>query len=287
MTDLSLGYLSLPGASATDLVQSAHSAGLPQVGLRIAGRRPDDAGDWVADDPAALRTLQAALQHTGIRVMNVAAHYVDGETRVADFSRAFDTAAALGARFFCLSSYDADESRLSQTLGALAEAAAARRLTLALEFVPYSQTRTLDAACRVIEGARAGNLGVLLDLLHFMRSGSSLQSLRVAARHIGFVQLCDGTLQSPAPEHLADEARGGRLYPGEGAFPLADILGALPAGLPLEIEVPHASVRHLPFADQAIAAATAVLRYLETAPGVAPSSNPSTSLTFTTQKEPA
>lgn len=264
MPSLSLGYLSLPGASATELVYAAHAAGLDRIGARIGGRQPHDAGDWPVAGGAAFKSLCEAMDATGVRVMNVSAHYLGEATPLASYACVFDTAAKLGARFVCLSSYDPEEARLSERLAQLAQTARGHGLALALEFVPYSATRTLEAAARVIATAGVSGLGVLLDVLHFMRSGSSLESLRaLPADQLAFVQLCDGSRQAPLPEKLSQEARGGRLYPGEGAFPLHDILAALPAGVPLEIEVPHAGMAGRPFGEQAIAAAAAVQSFLQ------------------------
>ncbi|MDB5848586.1 MAG: sugar phosphate isomerase/epimerase, partial [Rhodoferax sp.] len=129
--------------------------------------------------------------------------------------------------------------------------------------VPYSATRTLAAAAHAIALSRASHLGVLLDLLHFMRSASGLASLRaLPPEHLAYVQLCDGPLTGPAPEKLAEEARGQRLYPGQGAFPLRDILQALPASVPFEIETPHAGLAGRGFDEQAIAAAAATRHFL-------------------------
>ncbi|MDB5743054.1 MAG: sugar phosphate isomerase/epimerase [Polaromonas sp.] len=267
MPSLSLGYLSLPGANATQLVHAAHAAGLHRIGVRIGGRQPDDAGDWPVAGGTALQSLRLAMDATGVAVMNVSAHYLGAATPLASYGSVFDTAAKLGARFVCLSSYDPEEARLSERLAQLTQTARSYGLALALEFVPYSATRTLDAAARVIAAAGITGLGVLLDLLHFMRSGSSLESLlALPATHLAFVQLCDGARQAPPQEKLSEEARGGRLYPGEGAFPLHDILAALPADVPLEIEVPHARMAGRPFDEQAIAAAAAVQSFLRALP---------------------
>lgn len=266
MPPLSLGYLSLPGASASELVHAAHAAGLQCAGVRIAGRKPEDVGNWPAHNTLALADLHRAMSETGVQVMNVSAHYLAEDTALQSYAPIFATAAALGARFVCLSSYDPDEDRLAARLTQLACTASDHGLRLALEFVPYSATRTLEAAARVVASVNASNVGVLLDALHFMRSGSRLQSLRELPReHLAFVQLCDGQATSPPPERLSEEARGGRLYPGEGTFPLREILAAVGTDVPLEIEVPHARMAGRPFDEQAATAAAAVQFYLQAA----------------------
>lgn len=261
--DLSLGYLSLPGATPQQVVAAAGAAGLQQAGLRIGPRTASEPGDWPVNDARLLRELADQASGCGVHILNVVAQYVTPQTTAASFDALFDAAQQLGARFVCLSSYDPQPQRLGDTLGRLAEAAAARSLQLALEFVPYSETRTLAAAQQAIAHSGAPNAGVLLDVLHFMRSGGDVAGLQaLSAGQLAFVQLCDGAAQAPRPEDLSAEARTGRLYPGEGAFPLRQILAALPAAVPMEIEIPHASLRDAPFEQQAIRAAVACRAWL-------------------------
>ena len=53
--------------------------------------------------------------------------------------------------------------------------------------------------------------------------------------------MCDGPRAAPGPPGdlgaLADEARHGRLFPGEGELPLRELLDALPPDLPCCVEV--------------------------------------------------
>ncbi len=58
----------------------------------------------------------------------------------------------------------------------------------------------------------------------------------------------------PAPHDtpaLIREARTGRLLPGEGALPLADLVAALPADLPLAVEAPCRATAELPAVERA------------------------------------
>jgi hypothetical protein len=50
---------------------------------------------------------------------------------------------------------------------------------------------------------------------------------------------------------LTREARTGRLLPGEGVLPLADLVAALPDGLPLAVEAPCQATAALPALDRA------------------------------------
>ena len=47
------------------------------------------------------------------------------------------------------------------------------------------------------------------------------------------------------------EARTGRLLPGEGVLPLAELVAALPEGAPLAVEAPCRATADLPAAERA------------------------------------
>ncbi len=62
-----------------------------------------------------------------------------------------------------------------------------------------------------------------------------------ATANIGLIvhaQLCNVADLSVTTDY-AEEAAGNRLTPGDGVFPLAAFLRALPADIPLELEVPQ------------------------------------------------
>ena len=81
-----------------------------------------------------------------------------------------------------------------------------------------------------------------MDALHFHRSRVSLQELRQCpADWFHCAHLCD--CEAPIPtdlESLVHTGRAERLYPGEGAVPIADMIDAIPGkNILLGLEVPH------------------------------------------------
>jgi len=61
-------------------------------------------------------------------------------------------------------------------------------------------------------------------------------------------------------QELIRQARGDRLFPGEGGLDLKGLLAALPAGLPISVEIPHAKpMSPLERARRALAATQALL----------------------------
>jgi sugar phosphate isomerase/epimerase len=105
---------------------------------------------------------------------------------------------------------------------------------------------------------------LLCDTWHFIRSGCSPGDLRdVDAGLIGYVQVNDGAGHIP-PEDMIPEAMCERLYPGDGEFPLAELLSFAPRDVPWGTETP--SIRRanagLSASDQAHEAMAAMQRLL-------------------------
>jgi hypothetical protein len=131
-----------------------------------------------------------------------------------------------------------DRGRTVDQCGIFAEQASARDLDATLEFLPGMPVHDLPSALDVVRQVNRPNFRVLIDAMHFFRSGSDLTQLSVLNPSlIGHVQLCDVPLQSRYASY-AGEARYDRLQPGEGELPLLDLLVALPADSIAGIEVP-------------------------------------------------
>jgi sugar phosphate isomerase/epimerase len=86
---------------------------------------------------------------------------------------------------------------------------------------------------------------ILVDALHMQRSGGKPADVgAVAPDRLPYVQLCDGPFQPILPDSAValSEARTGRLFPGDGELPLAELVGVLPAGASLAVEAPVADL---------------------------------------------
>jgi sugar phosphate isomerase/epimerase len=109
-----------------------------------------------------------------------------------------------------------------------------------LEPMPWVHTATVRQARRIVELAGADNAAVLPDAIHFFRADNSLADL--AGAPLRYAQFCDAHPGRPADAgELMRQARGDRLFPGEGALDLRGLLAALPPDLPLSLEVPVAA----------------------------------------------
>ena len=110
-----------------------------------------------------------------------------------------------------------------------------------LEFFPgKSSRRTLVTAVQVMEAAGRTETGILVDTLHFNRSGSKVEQLHnIPGSRLPFVHVCDATVQDTyTTEELLHTGRAERLPPGEGGIDIRGILRHMPPGIPVALEVP-------------------------------------------------
>jgi len=105
--------------------------------------------------------------------------------------------------------------------------------------MPWVEISTVAKAKRIIAAAGKKNAALLVDAIHFYRADNRLDELKNVPMR--YLQLCDAHPGRPADmQEIIRQARGDRLFPGEGALDLESLLRALPADLPVSLEVPHA-----------------------------------------------
>jgi sugar phosphate isomerase/epimerase/4-hydroxyphenylpyruvate dioxygenase-like putative hemolysin len=266
--DYSLAHLTALSLSPPELVDAAADAGYRYVGLRLTRVTPQEPHYPLATDPALMRTTKVRLAATGIDVLDIELARISPHDDPRDFLRFLDAGAELGARHVITQLPDPDRFRKIDRFAQLCEMARPLGLTIDLEFPSWTETPDLREAIRVLRGADQPNAGILIDLLHFARSGSSLADLRqVPAQWFHFVHVCDAPPGVPATnEGLIHTARFERLFPGEGGIDVHGILDALPAGLPYALEIPRATlVAQVGGKEHARLSITAARNYLDTA----------------------
>jgi sugar phosphate isomerase/epimerase len=112
--------------------------------------------------------------------------------------------------------------------GAACTEAAGYGLRLQLEFMPFTPIPNLRSAWRVVSEAGAANGGLVLDVWHFRRSGSSpAQLAAIPADRLFTVQLSDGPAD-PEPD-LWHAASHDRWLPGTGRLDVTGILRSVRA----------------------------------------------------------
>jgi sugar phosphate isomerase/epimerase len=244
---LSLDHLTVIDATPFELIDAAAAGGFDAVGLRIVTPFAAKEVFPVVGQPDVQREIKAHMAATGVKIGLVESIWLGADADPDALTPAMTTGAELGAGFALVAGNDANESRLIDNLGRLADIAKMHGLKIAFEFMPFTQVRSLDQALRIGEKVAAPNLQLLVDALHVSRSGDDMRTLpRLDSSIVGYIHLCDAPAKLPPPDGLRDEARLDRLDPGEGELPLDDFLDAMPADVPIGVEVPCRAYAHLP-----------------------------------------
>ncbi|HYQ68260.1 TIM barrel protein [Actinophytocola sp.] len=242
--EYSVAHLSALSLSPPELISAAADAGYDFVGLRLTRVTPDEPHYPVATDPALLRETKARLADTGVRVLDVELARIGPHDDPRTFQRYLEVGAELGARHVITQLPDANRDRKTEHFALLCDLARPLGLTIDLEFPSWTETPNLAEATYVLRTADRVNAGMLIDLLHFARSQSSIEELRELPREwFHFAHVCDAPARIPATvEGLIHTARFERLFPGEGGIDVRGVLDALPRNIPYALEIPRASL---------------------------------------------
>ncbi|MGI4952762.1 MAG: sugar phosphate isomerase/epimerase family protein [Janthinobacterium lividum] len=238
--------------------------GCASAGLRLIPVLPGGAAYPLMDDPALLRETLRVMADTGIRVGDVEIVMLRPDTDLATFQPFLEAAGRLGARHVLVAGYDPDEARMIDRYAAFCDLAAPFGLTADLEFMPWSNVPDMVTARRIALAAGRPNAGVLLDTLHFDRSGGAIAD--IAATPPGLLhywQVCDGPAERPDTiEGLLYTARSERMFPGEGGIDLLPIARAMPPGLTVSMEIPTVELARTVPATERVRRAVAATRAL-------------------------
>jgi sugar phosphate isomerase/epimerase len=268
---VSLAHLSVLDTTPPELVTVAAAAGFRHVGIRLTatpsvGVPPYD----ILRDGPVLRETLLRLKDTGVTVIDTEFLRFEPDRPTAVPEGFLEVSARLGARHVLVMSAEPDEARTLDRFGDLCDRAARYDLHVGLEFAVYTGVRTLADAARMIKASGRANTSVVVDFLHFSRSGGRPAHLAAVDPELfHYAQVCDAGPDMPAPTDtpaLIREARTGRLLPGEGALPLGALVAALPPGLPLAIEAPCRATAELPAIERARLAYHAMTTLLEEDP---------------------
>ena len=259
---LSLDYLTVSGASPIEQVEAAAAAGFDSVGLRFLAPSDLAMEHDVIDDPAAVRAIASACRRVGVRPLDVEVFCLGPGLESTRAMRAADAAAEVGASTLLAVIADDDRHRAIDRFAWLCDHAAWHGMDVALEFMGWSSVSTIDDALAFIAEAGRPNAGICVDALHLSRSGGRPQQATTVPRAGSFVQLCDAPSSLPPPDLMRAEARGDRLYPGEGDLWLDQLLESIPTDTPVSVEVPHRRHADRSVAERASIAGDALRAFL-------------------------
>lgn len=234
-----LGYSDL-GAKAC--IEIAARTGFDYVSLVLHEPAAMLPADPIVNDAALRRETIAAMKASGIGMWNIECFNMTPEAKLSDYAAGLACGHELGARTATAIVMDnADRADVLAKYRGLCDMAAEMDIRVNIEFFAMAPNMNrLDLAVALARDAGRANAGVTVDVLHLIRTGSSVEAMKaVDPSLIGGCQISDGRLLVDA-QTAAEEGGSNRMVPGTGEFPLRDFLAALPADIVVGVEVPQA-----------------------------------------------
>jgi sugar phosphate isomerase/epimerase len=244
MSLLSLAHMAVLDLSPPEVVACAAAAGFGAVNLRLSPAQDHEPPFPMLGGSAMLLETLSRLNDSGLIVNDVEVVRIRPGIEVRSYEPMFEVAARLGARHVIAVSLDPEISRAAGAFAEICETAWPFGLTVDVEFMVFTEIRTLDQAIAFVGRSAPANAGILVDALHLHRSGSRPDDLvRLDPALMHFAQICDAPETMRQDLDYVSEARHARLPPGEGGLPLRAFFQALPVDCPISVEVPLAGSR--------------------------------------------
>ena len=238
--EFSLAHLTVLQCSPPEMITIAARTGYQFVSLRMTAVTPHEKIYPLMTDRTLMKETKNHLADMGIRVHDIELVRLDPETEPESYRSFLEAGSEPGARAVIVQLPDPEKGRAIDRFARLCDLAQPFGLTVDLEFLPWTENKDLKAATAIISAADKPNAGILVDTLHFSRSGSRLEDLRSIPREwFHFVHLCDAPADVPiATDELIYTARAGRQFVGQGEINLHDILVSMPT-VPYSLEIPN------------------------------------------------
>ena len=257
--DYSLAHLTVLTLEPPVMVDAAADAGYRYVGFRLVRTTPGERHHPLITDPDLMARTRDRMAARRIDVLDVEVARLEPDVEPESLKDFLRTGAELGATNVIAQAPDPEQDRAIDRFGRLCDLAAPLGLNVSLEFVSWTEVPDLSTAARFVRAVARPNAGILVDLIHFDRSDSSIDRLRSLPREwFRFVHVTDAPAERPTTvAGLIHGARSARLCPGDGGIDVRGILGALPSDIPYALEIPGSDLSHrvgpLEYARRAIA----------------------------------
>ena len=228
----------MPEATPAQLIEAAVAGGFDFGGMWV------ERESWSA---ATTRAVKTQLRDAGLALLDVEVAWIMPGPPDPWLTELVEIAAELGApNLLCVSS-DPDVSATTAKLQAMVDRAAGTGVRVNLEFGLFTQVKSIAAAADIVGALDGTAKGLLCDTLHWSRSGGTAEAIRALPRDwLGYAQLCDAPATAPDlsnTQAIIDDAINCRVAMGQGGLPIAAMVDALPAGLPVAIEERSATLR--------------------------------------------
>jgi sugar phosphate isomerase/epimerase len=239
--EYSLAHLTTLSLTPPQLVDVAARTGYDYVGVRITRVTPNEVLYDLARDRAMMKETKARLDDTGIGVHDVELFRMDPLLDAESFVPQLEATAELGSRNIIAQLPDPDRERATERFARICDLARPLGIFVSLEFPHWTETGNLREATRVVRAVNRSNAGILVDMLHFGRSDSSLDDLAKLPREwFRFAHVCDAAKEvPPTMAGIIRTARDERQFPGEGGIEVCEILARMPQDIPYALEIPR------------------------------------------------
>lgn len=210
----------------------------------------DFGGMWVEREtwtPATTRAIRQQARDAGIDLLDCEVAWIMPGAPDPWLTELVDIAAELGAKNLLCVSSDPDMAATTAKFQTLVSAAEGTGVRVNLEFGIFTEVKTIHMARAVLEAVEGEAKALLVDTLHWARSGATAEDLKAIPREwLSYCQPCDAPAEGPHTgdfDAIIDDAINRRMPLGQGGLPLAAMVDALPGHLPLAIEERSAVLR--------------------------------------------
>lgn len=238
---LVLEFISALGMPPDEMMGLAADLGLSHVGLATRPITLNDAAyqPWnLLEDDALLRRTRAAMAQHEVRIAIGEGFLIRPDLPIQNHRPGLELMAELGVGLVNAVNLGGSNDTAVEAFANFAALAREHGLRATVEFLPMLAPADLGEALTFAQRAGAE---ILIDAMHFFRSGGDVSELRDAdLSRIGHIQLCDVPMP-PVLDDYGKEASQDRLPIGEGDLPLADLLAALPRDVMVGLELPMLS----------------------------------------------
>lgn len=258
---IALGAMCFRDRSFPQILAAAGASGYPGIGLTV-GQCVSALERGITIEELPMRIADAGLVVAELELVRLCD---DGPTRHAS-ALVEDLIGVLAPNRVHTAAFTRDLSRAADEFAALCSRHP--DTPVAVEFMPYSVVRDLKDAQWLVAHAGTANAAIVLDIVHFFRSGSTLDELSPDnLADIAVVQLSDVTARPRVD--LAREARHLRTYPGRGGLDTVSFLRAVRASSdplpPVSVEPVSDALERIPLDVVSEETMFATLRVLELA----------------------
>ena len=235
---ISLAAGIMPEATPAQLIECAAASGF------------DFGGMWVEREtwtPATTRAIRTQARDAGVELLDCEVAWIMPGAPDPWLTELVDIAAELGARNLLCVSSDPDMAATTAKFQALVDRAKGTGVRVNLEFGVFTEVKTIHMARVILEAVEGEAKALLVDTLHWARSGGTAEDLTAIPREwLSYWQPCDAPADGPdlaSFDAIIDDAINRRMPLGHGGLALGAMVDALPAHLPMAIEERSAALR--------------------------------------------